>query len=404
MVSPVNLCVYCKGGKNLCGNKTCPLLKRFEVVPKVRESVSTEFFGPNYSVFVGRAGYPNVGIGPMAALEERPNLDSPKDWLGMDYQKIVELRSLLIRSRQDENVFSRSRFVEENQELAMSSRPTDIELTFRKKPVYRVSFSDIVQPMGPSAPLQKLRLAQNPKIPKRVEYIVNDELRAAEAARMLYKSGQDVYKITTILSSGVLGAGEAKKLVPTRWSITAVDDMIAKQMMEGIRTYPQINDFLVFESRHLDNHFVTLFMPGNWEFENFEAWAPGSSWSFSLKKTEIIEEYEPFEGRTKYADKQGGGYYASRISAVKALYRMRRQARVVVFREVYEGYVIPLGVWVVRQTSEKAYENPPKRFATQKEALEYVRTRIRVPLEEYLRQSRMLRQKRLEDFIRPKAV
>ena len=116
------------------------------------------------------------------------------------------------------------------------------------------------------------------------------------------------------------------------------------------------------------------------------------------KRQEIIEEYEPFKGRASYAEKQGGGYYASRMSVVQALDRMRRQARVVVFREVYEGYVIPVGVWLVRETAKQAFMGKPAVFGTKREALNYIDSRLRLPISEYLRRSRILRQKRLSDF------
>jgi len=398
MVSSARLCLMCKGGRNLCGHSPCPLIPRFDMEKRLRGRIGRDFFGPSYSIFVGRYGYPRVNVGPMVAVEEKQGLDSPNTWLNMGYNDIVELRSLLLRSKQREPVHSKSRFVRESQELVLASRPTDVEMNFKKDPVYRVSFSDVVQPMGPSALLDRMRVTENVHVPRKVDKIVSDDLRAGQAGFELYSSGQDVYKISAILSSGVLGLEKNRKMVPTRWGITASDEIITKELMKKVRDYPSINDYLVFESQHLDNHFVVLMMPGSWEFENFEAWAPGSMWSQNLKKTEIIEEHEPFKGRTKYADKQGGGYYASRIACVEKLHEMRRQARVVVFREVHEGYVIPLGVWVVRQTARTAYKNPPKRFATKVEALEYVDSRTRIPVSDYRKQSRVLGRKTLLDF------
>jgi hypothetical protein len=396
-----NLCLVCKGGRQLCGNRTCPLLPRFRIAPEMQQKVSTEFFGPGMNIFVGRMGYPNVGVGPLAAIESRPDMDSPGSWFGMDYSRIVELRSLMIRTKQRESVRSRSRFIEENQELALASKPPDIEMLFSKKPVYRVSFSDVHQPMGPTAPLQKLRIAENTRISKRVEYIARDELKAKEAGFKLYEVGQDVYKVSTILSSGILGLQRSQKLVPTRWSITATDDMIAKQLMDRVRQSPSINDYLVFEGQYLDNRFVIMLMPGSWEYENFEAWAPGSTWSRNMKDTYVVGEYEGFAGRTKYADLEGGGYYAARMAACEHLAGAGRQARVFSVREIYEGYTIPLGVWVVRETARSAFRNPPRRFATMQEALGYMGTRLRLPVKRYVSISRMMRQKRLGDFFSP---
>lgn len=398
MVSPARLCVICKGGRNLCGLQRCPLLSRINLAPKIEKEMKKDFFGPSLNLFVGRFGYPKVSIGPLAALEEKPLLDSPNSWFGHDYSEIIELRSLLIRSKQREDIFSKSKFIEQNQELVLARKPTDIEMLFKKKPIYQVSFSDIVQPMGPTGTLEKFRLTENPKISQKTEKIARDEIKANEASFLFYKRGQDVYKITTILSSGILGLEENKKLVPTRWSITATDDIIFKKIIQEVKQFPSVNDFFVYESQYLDNHFLILLMPGNWEFENFEAWAPGSFWSQQAKNVQIVEEYESFRGRTVYAELEGGGYYASRIGIAEGLKQLGRQGRVVVFREVYEGYMIPLGVWVVRETVRNAFKKNPLKFSIKEEALKYIDSKLRLPVSEYMKRSRILKQKRLGDF------
>jgi hypothetical protein len=271
-------------------------------------------------------------------------------------------------------------------------------MSFSSKPLYRVSFSDIHQPMGPSASLEKLTIAENPHIPRKIDYIVSDDVKASDAGVMLYRDGQDVYRISTILSSGVLGMKERRKLVPTRWSITATDSLLFDFMVSEVKDFPSVNEFQVFSHKALDNRFEILLMPGNWEYENFEAWAPGGLWTASLKKPEILEEYEPFEGRTKYADKEGGGYYSTRLGVIEGLRRMGRQARVVVFREVYEGYTVPLGVWVVRETVREAMRGQPEKFNTLQEALMAIGTRLRLKMRDYTKQSRILRQRRIMDF------
>jgi hypothetical protein len=392
-----SLCLACKGGRALCGQARCPLLARIAVRPRAM-SLSQEFFGPSPNIFVGRMGYPNVGVGPLAALEPVPGLDSPGDWFGMDYGKVVEMRSLMLRSRQRESVFSRDRLVSDMRLLALAERPADTELRFSKKPVYEPSFSDVTQPMGPSAPLESMRITENVRVARQVDRVVSDELKAAEAGALLYEKGQDVYKITTILTSGALGLGTARKMVPTRWGITAVDDMIFRKLAAAVRDMPRLDEFLVYGSSYLDNHFQILLLPGNWEFENFEAWAPGSIWMAGMKDAQIVEEYEPYHGRTRYAEQQAGGYYAARLGVIESLSRMGRQARVVSFREVREGYALPVGVWVVRETVRNAFRRRPERFATLEEALGRIGSGLRIPVADYMKRSRILSQRRLQDF------
>ena len=397
MVSAARMCLICKGSRALCGQVRCPLMARINVEPRLR-NLPADFFGPSTSVFVGRIGYPRVNVGPLAAVEYRDKIDSPSEWFGLPYPDLIEMRSMLVRAKVSQDVRSMSRFVLENQELALADRPTDVELSFRSRPVYRGSFSDVVQPMGPSATLQSMRLAGNPHIPRRIDYIAGDDLKASQAGMMLYEEGSDVYRISGILSSGVLGRKDSRKLVPTRWSIVAVQDMVAQGLMMKVRRFPQAGGFMVYSSEFLDNHFEVLVMPGSWEFENFEAWAPGSMWTARLKKPEILEEYEPFGGRKGYAELQGGGYYASRLGVVEGLAGLKMQARVVVFREVYEGYTVPLGNWQILENVRNAFRQPFMEFDTRDAALKHVGTRLRLPVSSYVEKSRILRQKRIMDF------
>ncbi len=392
---PTKLCMRCKG-KNLCG-QICPLLSGLDIQ---KQKLSKDFFGPAVSVFVGRHGYPNVFAGPVAATGSDAMTEN---LFGMEYPDIIRIRTAMLRSKDRQNIFSKDSFIGKVQELAMAEKPADIEMEFRKEPHYSIVFSEILQPMGPSVEIKSLKIASNPVISRKADYIVSDELPANESGFLLYRQGYDVNRVSVILSSGLLGV--KKKLVPTRWSITATDDIIAKRLIEKIRDFGTISSFIVCESQYMDNHFVTLLMPGSWEFENFEAWAPGSFWASS--ELEISEEYESgyyidakgvkHFGRKDYAENQVGGYYASRLAVVEALHDMRKQARVVVFREIYEGYIIPLGVWVVRETARHAFENR-KSFGSLNEALNHIKSRLRVPLGEYLKKSRILGQKRVVDF------
>ena len=99
MVGSANLCILCKGGRALCGNKSCPLLSRVNVAPKIVNNLKNDFFGPSQSVFVGHVNYPNINVGPLGGLDNSPNLNNPGKWFGEDYNKIIENRSLLLRSK-----------------------------------------------------------------------------------------------------------------------------------------------------------------------------------------------------------------------------------------------------------------------------------------------------------------
>ena len=80
------------------------------------------------------------------------------------------------------------------------------------------------------------------------------------------------------------------------------------------------------------------------------------------------------------------------------LKRIKRQARVMVIREVYEGYVVPLGVWQVRENVRYALSKRPVVFDSMVELEEYVNTILRINFEEYVKRSALLKQRTLLEF------
>jgi len=346
------------------------------------------------SVFVGRENYPRVFTGPLLlACENTLALKTPKEWYGHSYHEILEACSSLLRVKKKVDVRYPEKIRESVKEIALSEKPVYIEAKFSK--LFALpKFSAFFHPIGMSGKLEKIAVASNPKVSQKVEKILEDELKASTQAIMLYEKGYDVYEISRFLSAGCMGI--EKRIVPTRWSITAADDVIANYLREKILKFPEISEILVWSNEHLDNHFEILFIPGSWRFEQFEAWFPGSYWS--MHRFSITVERESFRGRTSYAEEQGGGYYAARLAICEQLVKMKKQASVVVFREIYKGYVIPVGVWEIRETIRKAFEKSAEKFSSISEALKAISQRLRVPIEEYVKRSSILSQKTLWNF------
>ncbi len=73
-------------------------------------------------------------------------------------------------------------------------------------------------------------------------------------------------------------------------------------------------------------------------------------------RPQIVTDYEFYNGRKNYASNITGAYYAVRKAVCEYLLKIKRQARVLIFREVSAGYLVPLGVWVIRETVNNAME------------------------------------------------
>ncbi|RLJ06153.1 MAG: hypothetical protein DRP14_00500 [Candidatus Aenigmatarchaeota archaeon] len=393
----MTLCHICKGIRKLCGRERCPILTRIYyqklAIPKINESL----FGPSpKSVFVGHENYPDVFVGPMVSLNESnlERVDTPEKMFGLSQEKIIRDRYSLVRGKLQKNVFTRDRYIRELQAVTLSAKPVDMEINFRKKPSFSLSFSPILQPMGASGEVNKIKVVDNPKIRSPVYKLIDDDIKADEVVVEFYKLNFNVSQISKILSSGVLGI--KKKLVPTKWSITAIDALLSKYFITKIKNFSSIDEYLLFENSYLGNHFYILLLPGNWEFEQFETWFPGTLWNLNSNSPEITVEFEFYFGRKDYASLQSGGYYASRFAVSEGLYKMKRQARAIVIREVGKEYDIPVGVWEVRENVRAALRKKPEKFGSLKQLLQNLKTKIKS--EEYVKKSNLLRQKRITEF------
>ena len=408
------LCVVCKGGKFLCGKTRCPLLVRanfyLRTMPLINRLDVNGASPP--SVFVGRIGYPYVYAGLMVphVHEDTSFYDLPELWFGKSIDEIVGFRSLLIRGKHRVHVqrFEEAgKIMDRTRELALSAGPVDVELALTKEPRRYLVLDDEVQPFGPSAPMRDIRVG-TARWDHQIEKAYYDtDLKAADAVRNLYERGVLVTRIQRAFSVGTFGLKYNRRLVPTRWSITAVDSILSKELIEQIKTFPEINEHRVYESRYLDNIFEVLMLPQAWSYEAMEAWYPGTIWNPNGRSVVMYSDWEGYEGRTTYAE-IGGCYYAARLAVCELLAKERRQATVIVLREAHPDYIMPVGVWQVRENVRNAMKQTPLKFNTLSEALGRIASQFQIPLQRWIRNSRLLQdalfQKRLTEYFRKISV
>jgi hypothetical protein len=173
-------------------------------------------------------------------------------------------------------------------------------------------------------------------------------------------------------------------------------------MMEKTKTYPFINEVRAYYLNQYDNRWIILMMPSEWQYELIEAWYPNTTWNPYGTSISIFNSYEFFEGRTTYAE-IGGCYYAARLAVNELLNKERRQAGIAVLREAHPGYIMPIGVWNVRESVRSALTQPCRKFDTLQQALVYVSEIMDIPVQRWIRNSAVLKnqlyQRRLEDFL-----
>jgi len=397
-----SLCVACKGSRMLCGKTRCPVMVRvnsfMRTIPLIN-SLDIDGASPP-SVFVGRIGYPYVYAGPMVppVHEDTSLYDLPELWFGKTIDEIVGFRSMLIRGKHRVHVShfeEAGKIMDMTRELALASTATDVELALKKRPHGFLVLNDDIQPFGPSALIRDLRVNSTCWNHHVEKAYYDTDLKAKPAVLELYDEKVMVTKIQRAFSVGAFGVKQQRRLVPTRWSITAVDSMISKELMDRVKTFPLINEYRLYESSYLENQFEVLMMPDAWSYEAMEAWYPGTVWNPSGRNIVMYGDWEGYDGRTTYAD-IGGCYYAARLAVCELLTKERRQATVVVLREARPGYIMPVGVWQVRENVRNAVRQRPLKFNTLEQALQRVANHFRIPIQQWIDRSRLITNARIQ--------
>ena len=402
------LCMQCRGARMLCGKSSCPILSKAESLVKHLPRLDSERIDGSSppGAFVGHVGYPKVYLGPLIPPSKGDTrlLDTPELWLGKDIQTIIDYRFSLVRGKSLVDIHDAvdpSRYLLDLHDLALSSSSVEVDAKFRKKPRMAVTLSENTQPFGPSAMIQDMRIAPSTG-EKKLEAVYYDGDQLAVGGMIeLYEDGVQVSRIQRILSLGMLGVQDQRKIVPTRWSITAVDDTLSKNLRESVKHYPPVDKFQVYRYEYLDNVYAAILSPRNWEFEWIEAWFPGTAWNETGVVPALMGDYEPYEGRTKYAS-VGGCYYSTRLAVAEALERMQRQASALVLREIRPGYILPVGVWNVRESVRAALKTKPFIFDTFGQALGFACEKLAIPVKTWTKSSMLIRneliQRRLNQY------
>jgi len=394
MVFMEEMCVRCQG-RGFCG-KPCRILARFNFLGKRK----LHFSGSSPpEIFIGRHNYPEINTGILSPQEygDTEELSMPELWHEKNFsiEKIMESRGRMIYARFKSKVSDArkpNKLMQVMQELALSSKAVSAEFFLKKIPAISIDFSRETAVIGNPAPLKSARLEENPRIEKKADYLFNDtDAKAKNALIELYQAKIQTSNIIKMLSAGLLGQGAKRKLVPTRWAITATDDTLSKFLLERIKRYPEISQFLLFSSEYLGNHYEFLLLPDKFSFEVLEAKMTGSVWNPS-GNLHVAQDFENFFGRKDYASNVTGAYYANRLALCELLERMKKQSGCLVMRECRPEYYAPCGVGILREASRAAFRNKPETFSSVQEALNSAGKRMRLPTEVFTEKSRLLKE------------
>ena len=264
-----------------------------------------------------------------------------------------------------------NRFVEKLQEIVLANGSIESEAAFESTPVGH-SFSEEHAPFGPSAPLERFEIEAKRWDHSLEKVFYDTDLTARNAVLDLHRTGLPFSSIQKAFSAGTMGRGPNRRLVPTRWSITACDTMIGDRYLSEVKKCPVIDTWRLHEFSSLHNQYAVLLMPTAWQYEWTEAFL------HVLGNEEyVFSDHEGFRGKTGYSP-LGGCYYSCKMAILEALAQEHRQAGAIILREALPGYV-PMGVFNVRENVRSAMRKPATEFEDIRSALGHISERFTLP-------------------------
>ncbi|ACP38098.1 Nre family DNA repair protein [Saccharolobus islandicus] len=404
---PAELCIKCKGHKNLCGLPYCPIMERFRgmvsSLQKIKIDTSFKLVEGSTppSGIVGEKGYPKVSliinIPPSVYGEDARKYENVKEWWGkVNLGDIIKLRSSLISSITTVKVEKATEYYNTEIPLAIISDNPVVSEAKLKTLEAKLKFDGIILPRGPGGIAEEIKVVDNPKIPTKLDKLIFDDVKSAEAILELYRYNVDYYKIMHALSFGLLGKKKNRRFVPTRWAITAVDSTVGKFLYSKIINYNEVNEIEVYHGSYLGNYFYVVLYPSKFSSIWIEIWHPLSLWSQDLTISELKEN---FWGEYEYLD---GGYMAARLAVLEHLEEVKRQAGVIIIREITEEYFAPVGNWHIRETVRNAMKNRIGKYGNLDQAISEVNKKLKAKINLFeLRTIKgLIKQKSIYDFFK----
>jgi len=341
------------------------------------------------SVFIGSWNYPDVYAGPMITPMHGDTgiMDRPEAWISGNrtQREIIGYRMNLVRGKHMTNACDLdNRFVEKLQEIVLADGSIESEAAFESTPAGH-SFSEEHTPFGPSAPLERFEIEAK-RWDRSLEKVFYDtDLTARNAVLDLHHSGLAFSSIQKAFSAGTMGRGPNRRLVPTRWSITACDTMIGDRLLSEVKKCPVIDTWRLHEFSSLHNRYAVILMPTGWQYEWTEAFL------HVLGNEELVfSDHEGFRGKTGYSP-LGGCYYSCKMAVLEALAREHRQAGAIILREALPGYV-PMGVFNVRENVRSAMREPATEFEDIRSALAHISERFTLPVQRFITETTLLQE------------
>jgi hypothetical protein len=324
----------------------------------------TAFSPPGISVEAAK--YPILKAGILASTEPSEYLsifDHPESWMGLDREAIKSMRRQLFRFTVPINArtLEPSRFVEALQTIALSVSPVAIEIETASLPPRGLYQLGGQLPAGSSVEVNFLDIVSDPEISRVAKRITELDIPASEAVWKLLDYDYSLDQVARMMSVGLLGRLDNRRLVPTRGAYKAIIDAYISRALIELTDKSSSSIFRIGSAETHNENFTVLVQPGDSKVDYFriERTQQGFQRDVSLEGVKNIT----IDSKTSvFADH-------ARFSAYENLIKHGESGHVTIFHYARNNGNNVLGPWIVRAGVNAALESEQLILDTKENAL-----------------------------------
>lgn len=314
---------------------------------------------------VGEKNYPFLKTHNVSNEGEESSFMNSGDLVKKEYSEVFKAKAKnILGSTESEHIRKpHTRIKEEIRDIYKARKPIIFSSEFEKEIKFnKVQVNKTTGIVGAKNPLLNLEAVENTTTSKQIEKFTSEDIKAKYAITTLYDKGINEHQITSLLALGSFGVEVNKRLVPTRWAITAYDKTIEKFLFNQIQSYSSISSFELYYREDKGNAFVILLLPSeDLQGEIVEAFS-----------TNVLKDYFDTANKLDKAEPAtAGGYFATKVAIFESLVHRKKKASIISLRTI-EDYEVPLGVVFVRETVREAMKGEKTSFSSLEDLKEYL--------------------------------
>ncbi|MFW9847210.1 MAG: hypothetical protein ACFFD6_10705 [Candidatus Thorarchaeota archaeon] len=360
-------------------------------------SRSLTVFSPP-GIFMETSKFPIVNAGILAST--RPSewlsiFDHPEAWRGLDRDAIISMRRQLYRFilPLDGRELTPRDAVEVLQTLALAVSPVAVEVLSDDLPSPRLHINGGLLPSGPAVRASSFEIVSEPEISKVAKRITEKDIPASEAIWSLLDFDYTLDQVARLMSVGLLGRIENRRMVPLRSAYKAtIDSYISRCVME-LTDCPDAAESRLYMSSFFGDSFTILSVPGESRVDYLRM----EKTAKEVKRGVSLEDlrHTPTDSKTAvFADH-------ARFSAYSAMNAERLTSHIIIFHFSRNARSNSLGPWISRAGVREALQSTPVLLENRGNAMAVLNSVLRPELGRWAADTPILERMGLKEAAHP---